>query len=113
MKMPLIASLLERLLIDRNLVPGLLLDFLGAEAFRAFSAARRLGVFDALAHAPSTVVEIARTIGADVRGTGQLLRALEAIALLGTVSLGIASRLWIEPECLASCASTEDQANPS
>ncbi len=55
------------------------IDFLGAEAFRAFSAARRLGVFDALAHGRATVVEIARAVGADVRGTGQLLRALEAV----------------------------------
>lgn len=55
-----------------------MLDFLGAEAFRAFSAARRLGVLDALGRAPRTAAELARALGTDVRGTGQLLAALEA-----------------------------------
>lgn len=77
--MPLIPSLLERLLLRRNLVPGPMLDLLGAQAFRAFSAAWRLGLFDAMARGSSSLAEIARTIGTDARGTGQLLRALEAV----------------------------------
>jgi SAM-dependent methyltransferase len=80
--MPILPSLLERLLVRCNLVPGPMLDFLGAEAFCALSAAQRLGVFDALRRAPRTAVEVARELGADARGTGQLLAALEATGYL-------------------------------
>lgn len=80
--MPILPSPLERLLVRCNLVPGPMLDFLGAEAFRALSAAQRLGVFDARRAGPVTTDEVARALGTNARGTGQLLAALEATGYL-------------------------------
>ncbi len=81
--MPLRPRLIERLLLFHfNLVPGGMLDFLGAEAFRAFGAARRLGVFDALTGGPLSAADIARRIDADARGTALLLQALGAVGYI-------------------------------
>jgi hypothetical protein len=78
--MPIVPNLLERLtLLRMNLAPGVLLDFLGAQAFRAACAAHRLGVFDALRGGPLTAVDVAARIEADERGTTVLLEALEAL----------------------------------
>jgi hypothetical protein len=78
--MPIVPNFLERFtLLRMNLAPGVLLDFLGAQAFRAACAAHRLGVFDALQGGPLTPAEVAKRIEADERGTTVLLEALEPL----------------------------------
>lgn len=77
--MPITPNPVERLLFELNLAPALMLDLLGAQAFRVLTAGHRLGVFDALAGGPLTEVEAAGRIGADLRGTTLLLEALEAL----------------------------------
>jgi len=78
--MPLIPNFLERLVLLRlNQGPGLMLDFLGAEAFRVACAGVKLGVFEALSAGPLTAPETARQIEASERGTALLLDALEAL----------------------------------
>jgi SAM-dependent methyltransferase len=82
--MPIVPNLLERLMLLRmNLAPGVMLDFLGAQAFRAACAAQRLGVFEALGAGPLTSAEVATRVKADARGTTLLL---EALAPLGYVT---------------------------
>jgi hypothetical protein len=49
----------ERAAFRLNLAPGVLLDFLGAQAFRTVCAAVELGVFEALAPGPRSVNEVA------------------------------------------------------
>jgi hypothetical protein len=78
--MPVVPNFFERLTLLRlNLAPGVMLDFLGAQAFRAACAAHRLGVFDALRDGPFTAAELAARIEADLRGTTILLEALVAL----------------------------------
>ena len=78
-QMPVIPNLVERALFKLNLAPAVMLDFLGAMAFRAVIAARRLGVFEALSTGPMTSAQLARRIQADEHGTNVLLDALEAL----------------------------------
>ncbi len=78
--MPLTPNFIERLvLLTFNQGPGLMLDFLGAQAFRAVGVAVHLGVFEALNAGPATPAETARQIKASERGTTLLLDALEAL----------------------------------
>lgn len=78
--MPLRPNLIEQLiLLKLNQGPGLVLDFLGAQAFRAVCVAVKLGVFESLNGGASTAAEVARQIEADERGTTLLLEALEAV----------------------------------
>src|SRR5574341_1398704 len=78
--MPIRPNFIERLiLLNLNQGPGLMLDFLGAQAFRAVCVAVKLGVFEALSGGRLTAVETARLIEADERGTTLLLEALKAL----------------------------------
>ena len=78
--MPIIPNLIERMiLLKLNRGPGLMLDFLGAQAFRAVCVAVKLGVFEALSSGPLTARETASQIEADERGTALLLEALESL----------------------------------
>lgn len=78
--MPVIPNLLEHLiLLDLNQGPGVMLDFLGAQAFRAVGVAVRLGVFETLAGEPLTAPQVADRIDASDRGTTLLLDALDAL----------------------------------
>jgi len=78
--MPIIPNFIERLILLRlNQGPGLMLDFLGAQAFRAVCVAVKLGVFETLSDRPLTAAETARQIKADILGTAMLLEALEAL----------------------------------
>ena len=78
--MPIMPNFIERLvLLKLNRGPGLMLDFLGAQAFRAVCVGVKLGVFEALSGGPSTAAEAARQIQASERGTALLLDALEAL----------------------------------
>ena len=78
--MPIIPTIIERLmLLKLNLGPGLMLDFLGAQAFRVVCVAAKFGVFETLTAGPLTAAEIARQIKADERGTTLLLDALETL----------------------------------
>jgi SAM-dependent methyltransferase len=78
--MPIVPNTVERLTLLRfNLAPALMLDFLGAQAFRVACAAQRLGVFRELAHGPAGATTLARRIEADERGTALLLDALECL----------------------------------
>jgi hypothetical protein len=78
--MPIIPNFIERLtLLSLNQSPGLMLDFLGAQAFRAVCVAVKLGVFETLSGDGLTAAGAARQIEADERGTTLLLEALEAL----------------------------------
>jgi 2-polyprenyl-3-methyl-5-hydroxy-6-metoxy-1,4-benzoquinol methylase len=78
--MPVVPNFLERLvLLQLNQGPGLLLDFLGAQAFRTALAGLHLGVFDALAEGPKSPAALSKRIGADERGTTLLLEALDTL----------------------------------
>ena len=78
--MPIVPNFIERLILLRlNQGPGLMLDFLGAQAFRAVCVAVKLGVFETLSGGPLTVTETSRQIKADELGTTLLLEALEAL----------------------------------
>jgi len=78
--MPIVPSVAERLTLLRlNQGPGLMLDFLGAQAFGVLCTAVKLGVFESLSRVPLTAAETARQIGADQRGTTLLLEALESL----------------------------------
>jgi SAM-dependent methyltransferase len=78
--MPIVPNLMERMTLLRlNLGPGPLLDFLGAQAFRAACAGQNLGIFAALEGPPLTAAEVATRVDADPRGTTILLEALVAV----------------------------------
>ncbi len=77
--MPFAQSWFERLAFGSNLAPAVILDFLGAQAFRSVAAAYRLGVFDALAGGPLTSSQVALRIRADDRATALLLEGLETL----------------------------------
>jgi hypothetical protein len=79
--MPIIPNFIERLiLLKLNQGPGPMLDYLGAQAFRAAIVAVKLGVFETLSGGSLTAAEIARQIRADERGTTLLLETLEALS---------------------------------
>ena len=59
-----------------------MLDFLGAQAFRAVCVAVKLGVFETLSGGPLMAAEIARQIKAYERGTTLLVEALEALGYI-------------------------------
>ena len=78
--MPIVPNFIERLvLLKLNRGPALMLDFLGAQAFRVLCVAVKLGVFDALSRGSRTAAETAGQIKADERGTTLLLEALETL----------------------------------
>ena len=57
--MPVLPTLTERVQLFRfNQAPGLMLDFLGAEAFRALCIAVKLGVFEALSVGPTSTTSV-------------------------------------------------------
>src|SRR5262249_39928806 len=81
-RMPVLPSVVERLMmlaLHRGPGPGPMLDFLGAQAFRAVSTGVRLGIFEAMAPGALSAREVADRVGADERGTELLLDALEAL----------------------------------
>jgi 2-polyprenyl-3-methyl-5-hydroxy-6-metoxy-1,4-benzoquinol methylase len=78
--MPITPDFIERLmLLKLNQAPGVMLDLLGAQAFRAVCVAVKLGVFESLDHGHLTAAEVARRIEVDARGSKLLLEALEAL----------------------------------
>jgi SAM-dependent methyltransferase len=77
--MAIIPNFVERLAFKFNVAPAFMLDYLGAQAFRANTVAFKLGVFSALNERPSTAPELARRIDVDERGVGLLLDTLEAL----------------------------------
>lgn len=78
--MPIIPNFIEWLiLLKLNQGPGLMLDFLGAQAFRAVCIAVKLDVFETLSNGSLTSAEIACKIKADERGITLLLEALETL----------------------------------
>jgi len=84
--MPIAPNAIERLIFKFNLAPAVMLDFLGAQAFRLFVTAHRLGVFEALAGGSMTAEQVARRIKADERGTTLLLQGLDAVGYVGQKS---------------------------
>jgi len=78
--MPILPNLIERLvLLTFNQGPGLMLDFLGAQAFRVVGVGVRLGIFEALSGGPLSAAETARHVLASARGVILLLDALESL----------------------------------
>ncbi len=97
--MPVQPDFVERAAFRLNLAPGVLLDFLGAQAFRTVCAAVELGVFEALASGPRSVSEVAERVSASERGAGLLLDALEALGYVqsrgGRYAATPATRKWL------------------
>lgn len=97
--MPVQPDFVERAVFRLNLAPGVLLDFLGAQAFRTVCAAVELGVFEALALGPCSVSDVAERAGASERGIGLLLDALEALGYVesrgGRFAATPATRKWL------------------
>ena len=77
--MAIIPNFVERLVFKFNVAPAFMLDYLGAQAFRAGTVAFKLGIFTALSEGPRTASALARQIGADERGVTLLLDTLEAL----------------------------------
>ena len=83
--MPITPGPIERLLLLRlNRGPAVMLDFLGAQAFRVVCIATKLGVLEALRDGPLASAAVARRIEADERGTTLLLEALEALGYVAS-----------------------------
>ncbi|MCS4537849.1 MAG: methyltransferase [Thaumarchaeota archaeon] len=79
--MPVIPNLLERFaLLKFNQGPGLLLDILGAGAFRAVVLAIKRGIFEALTDSPLTSKELAYKIKSSEQDTAILLEFLESFS---------------------------------
>ncbi len=75
--MPLQPNFIERRLIKRGSIPGVLLDgSMAAFTVQAVTAAMELGVFDELRHGPLEAEQLAERTGADPIGIGNLLRTL-------------------------------------
>ena len=77
--MPIRTNFLERMAFALDRAPALMLDYLGAQAFQVFAAARRLGVFAALTGGPLRWGVGAARRGADPHATDLLLRTLATI----------------------------------
>jgi SAM-dependent methyltransferase len=89
--MPITPDVVERAAIRLNLVPGVLLDFLGAQAFRTVCAAVELGIFEALGDGPANAAEVARRAEASERGVRLLLEALETLGYVKKQRNGFAA----------------------
>jgi SAM-dependent methyltransferase len=77
--MPVNPGFLEQQALRFNLIPGPMLDFLGARSFRVTCVAVRMGVFETLEEEAQTPAELARRLGADERGVFLLLEVLDAV----------------------------------
>jgi hypothetical protein len=87
--MPIVANFVERLLLlELNLGPGLMLDFLRAQTFRVVCATVELGFIEVLSGGPLTAAEIACEIKASERGTTLLLDSLEALGYVNKAAGG-------------------------
>jgi len=107
--MPIRPNPLENLLFFTfNQGPAPLLDLWSAVAFRAVTAAIRLGVFDALADAPLTRNELAQKAGLHSRGCAVLTAALESLGYLIPIPQG--ERLALSPMA-QKWLTTHSQAN--
>lgn len=97
--MPIIPNLIERLVFRFNLAPPFMLDFLGAQAFRANTVAFKLGVVEALSERPRTAADLAQLIKVDERGITLLLDALVALGSVkkdgGSYALSPSLRKWL------------------
>lgn len=99
--MPITPNLIERsVFYTLNVAPAPMLDLFGAMAFRALTAAARLGVFEALADGPRTAVQLARRIEADELGTRVLLDALASVGYVrkgknGAYALTAMAAKWL------------------
>jgi cyclopropane fatty-acyl-phospholipid synthase-like methyltransferase len=76
---PITPNAVERIAVQMNLVPGILLDLLGTQAFRAVCAAVELELFEAVATGPLEVTQVAQRVNASERGVRLLLEALEPL----------------------------------
>ena len=99
--MAIIPNLVERLVFRFNVAPAFMLDYLGAQAFRANTVAFKLGVFAALSHGPRTAADLAREIDVDERGLTLLLDTLDALGYVSrkgsaTYALTPAIGRWLE-----------------
>lgn len=84
--MPLMPNLIERQLIKRQIIPGLLLD-LGISTFKQATliAAIETGVLDILKQGPMDLDGLSEQTGASEEGLQNLLRALEPLGYVETV----------------------------
>ena len=77
--MAIIPNFIERLVFRFNIAPAFMLDYLGAQAFRANTVAFKLGVVTALNEHPSTAADLAGRLHLDQRGLTLLLDTLDAL----------------------------------
>ena len=92
--MAIIPNFVERLVFKLNIAPAFMLDYLGAQAFRANTVAFKLGVFTELNEGPRTAPELARRLHVDERGVTLLLDTLDA---LGYVKKGATAAYALTP----------------
>ncbi len=87
--MPLQPNVIERQLIKRQIIPGLLLD-LGVSTFKqeVLIAAIELGVFDHLHGEPITIEQLSERTGASEIGLRNLLRALGPLGYVEATDQG-------------------------
>lgn len=81
--MPLKPNFIERFLIDKGLIPGILLD-VGISTFQywALIGAMEIGLFEALKDGAQDIASLAQKTGASERGIETLVRALEPLGYL-------------------------------
>lgn len=110
--MPLLLAADELEAFATGAAPGPHFDLLHAAAFRMAGAALELGVFEALAQGPSTAGALARRLGADERGLGLLLAALESFGYVARDGERFANSAmaaqWMEREAPGSYAVVHD-----
>lgn len=105
--MPLEPNLIERRLIKKGKIPGLMLDgAIGPWSGQAVSAALETGLLGAVRERPMTVLELAKATGSAERGVEVLVRALVPLGYLEAVDDGAEPRYRLTD---AADASLPDQ----
>lgn len=100
--MPLQPNLIERRLVNRGTIPGVLIDGMAAFQAEAALAAMEMGVFDELRDQPLDVETLADRVDAAPEGIGVLLQTLEPSGYVtsndGTYRLSSAADEWLPDE---------------
>lgn len=97
--MPVIPSVLERILMSRGFAPPFLIDMVNAAGLRAFGAARDLDLLAPLADRPASAAALAAATGADPVSVDRLLDVLARTGYVrrtnGAYALSPAADRWL------------------
>lgn len=106
--MPLLPNILERFLIRRGTVPGVMLDLLAGVQHWALIGAMETGILDRLQEGPADAATIARELGLSERGVERLLELLGPMGYVeerdGTYQLTKGGRRWLPEQDLQGLA---------